>query len=30
MRGFTRKGILFFPASIPGWIISAAAAAYCI
>ena len=27
---FKRTGILFFPKSIPGWLIAAAAAAFCV
>jgi len=30
MKWFERKGILFFPVSIVGWIITIAAVGYCI
>ena len=30
MKWFERKGILFFPASIIGWVIAIAAIAYCV
>ena len=30
LRWFVRKGILFFPVSIIGWIISLASIAFCI
>jgi hypothetical protein len=30
LRWFVRKGILFFPVSIIGWLISAASIAFCV
>jgi len=30
LRWFVRKGILFFPVSIIGWIISIACIAFCV
>jgi hypothetical protein len=30
IKWFVRKGILFFPVSIVGWIIAAAAIGYCV
>ena len=29
-KWFVRKGILFFPASLIGWLTAAAAIAYCV
>jgi len=30
IKWFVRKGILFFPRSIVGWIVAIAAAGYCV
>ena len=30
LKWFVRKGILFFPASLTGWLISIASIAFCV
>jgi hypothetical protein len=30
MRWFKPAGVLFFPASVPGWVVTAVAFAFCV